>query len=293
MGLEAPLQLITCGGTISMDSNDNVRLPGSSDSLIDLVHSIRPDLEHVSHSASDSSQFSPQDWRDISALVAERSSRGPVLVTHGTDTLAWTAAALALSGPFANPVVITGSNVPLGESGSDGPRNVGGALQTLRMIREGVWVVFGGEAGDPLHVIQAGFATKRFSTGRSLCDVSNTPFAVIEDGVFTQVGALRDIEPVHTINGPVHVEFVWPGWRPIEVSEPNILLVVYHSATAHESVIEWARGLITQGHRVIAATQSQWNEQAYESSRAMIEAGIGITTLPLELAAVSMVLRNS
>jgi L-asparaginase/Glu-tRNA(Gln) amidotransferase subunit D len=276
-----------------MERHDNIRFPAESTSLVELVRSIRPDVEHVSHTSSDSSQFVPQDWSEIISLVKQRSTRGPVLVTHGTDTMAWTAAALALSGPFPHPVVITGSNVPLDEPGSDGPRNVGGALQTIRSLESGVWVVFGGEKSEPVHVIQAGFATKRFSVGRSLCDVNNTPYAVIEDGQFEIVGEVRQIEKLNSVPGSVHVEFIWPGWQPKEVVGANVLLVVYHSATAHHDVITWAGELVSRGHRVFAATQSEWNEQAYESSEAMRAVGIEITTLPLELAAASMIITGS
>jgi len=273
-----------------MSRHDEIRVAGSSNALVELVSTIRPDVEHTSHTSSDSSQFKPHDWDEIVTLVRQRSERGPVLVTHGTDTLAWTAAALAIAAPFAHPVVITGSNVPLGEVGSDGHINVGAALQTLRTVNDGVWVVFAGDQGDAAHVIQAGYATKRFAGGRSLCDVSNAPYAVIEEGVFSVVGTIRELAPLHAHPGDVHLEFVWPGWKPSDVQAPNVLLVVYHSATAQHDVISWAGELVARGHRVVAATQSEWNQQSYESSEAMRLAGIEITTLPLELAAVSMVL---
>ena len=47
------------------------------------------------------------------------------VITHGTDTLAYTAAALhQMLRHLSKPVIITGAQLPLEAEGSDGPRNL-------------------------------------------------------------------------------------------------------------------------------------------------------------------------
>lgn len=87
------------------------------------------------------------DWNRIAAVIAagQDTYRGFV-VTHGTDTLAYTAAALsfALVG-LTRPVVVTGSMLPFGADGSDAGRNLGDAMLALGAAPAGVWVQFAGQ----------------------------------------------------------------------------------------------------------------------------------------------------
>jgi L-asparaginase len=74
----------------------------------------------------DSSEMQPESW---SALAAKLFSLLPkfdgAVVTHGTDTLAWTASALSFMLPaVAKPVVVTGAQRPLAEVRSDARLNL-------------------------------------------------------------------------------------------------------------------------------------------------------------------------
>ncbi|WP_148716357.1 asparaginase [Chitinolyticbacter meiyuanensis] len=95
----------------------------------------------------DSSSMTPADWVRIAQDVAE-SAEGydGFLVLHGTDTLAWTAAALAyqLQG-LGKPVLLTGAMRPWGAAESDAPRNVAAALAWLESAHQAtIGVVFAG-----------------------------------------------------------------------------------------------------------------------------------------------------
>lgn len=73
------------------------------------------------------------------------------MVTHGTDTLEETAVlcdVLALDGPAAPPVVLTGAIRPAGATGSDGPANIYDAVAAASAAvtaGTGALVAFGGE----------------------------------------------------------------------------------------------------------------------------------------------------
>ncbi|GAA6209660.1 asparaginase [Cognatishimia sp. WU-CL00825] len=95
----------------------------------------------------DSANADPSDWTRVAQIIAqERGNYQGFVVTHGTDTLAYTAAALcfALEG-LDVPVIVTGSMLPLSEQGSDGHRNLRDALQAGLTAPAGVWVQFSGQ----------------------------------------------------------------------------------------------------------------------------------------------------
>lgn len=88
------------------------------------------DLELVVPFNLDSSRVGPKEWATLArALHAARASFDAFLVIHGTDTMAYTAAALsyALVG-FGKPIVLTGSQLPLAAARSDARGNLVDAL---------------------------------------------------------------------------------------------------------------------------------------------------------------------
>ncbi len=94
----------------------------------------------------DSANATPADWDRIAATIAARyDTHDAFLVTHGTDTLAYTAAALcfALEG-LDKPVILTGAMLPLSVEGSDGGQNLLDSLVAAHTAPAGVWVQFAG-----------------------------------------------------------------------------------------------------------------------------------------------------
>src|SRR2546430_6463929 len=74
----------------------------------------------------DWSAIGPDEWSALAdEIAAARAGHDGVVVIHGTDTMAYTASALsfALRG-LDRPVVLTGSQRPLGEIRSDARRNL-------------------------------------------------------------------------------------------------------------------------------------------------------------------------
>lgn len=95
----------------------------------------------------DSSAATPADWSRLAGDIAARyRDYAGVVVLHGTDTLAWSAASLAyqLQG-IDRPVVLTGAMQPLEAEQSDAADNVALALQFAAnpALRE-VAIAFGG-----------------------------------------------------------------------------------------------------------------------------------------------------
>lgn len=90
------------------------------------ISHLQPPIE----SANADAETAPKIARAIRARVRTQGARG-VVVTHGTDTLAYTAARLAFElGDLGCPVVLTGSMLPLGAAGTDVPANLSLAVRT-------------------------------------------------------------------------------------------------------------------------------------------------------------------
>lgn len=95
-----------------------------------------------------SSQITPEDWTRIAiAIYREYKKHDAFLILHGTDTMAWTASALAFAlRGLRKPVILTGSMVPSTVEGSDAQANV---LDSILFVHKavkrdipGVYVVF-------------------------------------------------------------------------------------------------------------------------------------------------------
>ena len=94
----------------------------------------------------DSSCMGPTDWNRIGTdIMAQYADFDGFVILHGTDTLAYTAAALSFQlENLSKPVLITGSQRPWFATGSDAPANVTSALKSASGDWPGVRVAFGG-----------------------------------------------------------------------------------------------------------------------------------------------------
>lgn len=131
------LLMIYTGGTIGMIENpvSHVLEPFDFDHLLENVPKLKMldfAIEHYEFPQPlDSSAMNPEHWGDI-ARVIERNYDlyDGFVVLHGTDTMAYTASALSymLQG-LTKPVILTGSQLPIGEVRTDGEENLITALQ--------------------------------------------------------------------------------------------------------------------------------------------------------------------
>jgi L-asparaginase len=98
----------------------------------------------------DSANMNPGHWlalRDAIVAAVEVDGHDAVLVLHGTDTLAYSAAALSfLLLGLGVPVLLTGAMQPAGVAGGDALPNLFGAMRALRRgVAPGVHLYFNGQ----------------------------------------------------------------------------------------------------------------------------------------------------
>lgn len=113
----------------------------------------------------DSADINPAHWERLAGHILNAVEQGydAVLLLHGTDTLAYSAAALAFRLLGLNiPVILSGSMLPAGVPGSDAGENLNGALCALATgIAPGVHIHFHGQ------LLSAVRTSKRTSEGRT------------------------------------------------------------------------------------------------------------------------------
>jgi len=91
----------------------------------------------------DSLEMSAED-RALIVRNCAACEESQIVVTHGTDTIVETAAALA-AGVTGKTIVLTGAMIPYVFSSSDGLFNLGSALSFAQVLPPGVYVAMNGQ----------------------------------------------------------------------------------------------------------------------------------------------------
>ncbi len=129
--------IIYTGGTIGMIENpkSGALEPFDFNHLIDNVPKIKMldyDIDNIQfEQLLDSSAMNPAHWEEMAGIIERNyDNYDGFVVLHGTDTMAYTASALSfMLQNLRKPVVITGSQLPIGEVRTDGEENLITALQ--------------------------------------------------------------------------------------------------------------------------------------------------------------------
>ena len=184
--------MLGTGGTIACVPSADGLVPAlDGPAMIRLV----PELEEVCTIEAkqilnlDSSNLSPVHWRLIAeAVAANYEQYDGFVITHGTDTMAYTAAALSqMLHNCQKPVVLTGAQLPIQAEGSDAPDNVYHAFLTATSNLKGVALVFGDL------VIHGACAKKLYTQSfNGFASINREPLATISHNhIFWQKGALQ------------------------------------------------------------------------------------------------------
>ena len=153
---KAKICLITTGGTISSiyDPGTHALRPGLSvEELLDRLPKGMGNIEVIQRELYqlDSANAQPHHWQELASAIKDVSEEIPdlqgIIVSHGTDTMTYSAAAVSfMIQDFGKPIVFTGAQIPASIPWSDGPRNL---LDAIRVAAFGdlgeTCIVFNGE----------------------------------------------------------------------------------------------------------------------------------------------------
>lgn len=141
--------LIYTGGTIGMirDPKSGQLKPFNFARLMDEVPELSKfNIDIHSHSFPnpiDSSDMQPGIWMEIAQLIGKNYNKHDgFVILHGSDTMAHTASALSfLLENLSKPVVLTGSQLPIGTIRTDGKENLITAIEIAAAQKNGKAIV--------------------------------------------------------------------------------------------------------------------------------------------------------
>ncbi len=130
--------VIYTGGTIGMIKNPETGLLNSFD--FNSVYEHIPELNRLMHTEIDtmsvtrpidSSEMSSEDWIQMAKLIQNSYDLyDGFVILHGTDTMSYTASALSfMIKDLQKPVILTGSQLPIGVIRTDGKENLITAIE--------------------------------------------------------------------------------------------------------------------------------------------------------------------
>ena len=142
--------MIGTGGTIASEMTDDGLTPElTPEQLLRYVPAISGlcRVDCLSLFSIDSTNVTPAHWTRIAAALRENYARyDGFVISHGTDTMAYTAAALSyLIQGSPKPIVLTGAQKPIWFDGTDSKRNLTDAFLYACRGCGGVQIVFNGK----------------------------------------------------------------------------------------------------------------------------------------------------
>ena len=146
MNEKKKILLLTTGGTIASIPGGEGLEPHRSGVMERELNQLRTyyDITVRDVMCLDSSNIRPEEWQLIAKSIFEqRAGFDGIVVSHGTDTMAYTASAVTFMLPDIDlPVVFTGSQLPLADMLSDGPENLRTAFAVAATGCPGVFLAF-------------------------------------------------------------------------------------------------------------------------------------------------------
>ncbi|MDY4951581.1 MAG: type I asparaginase, partial [Prevotella sp.] len=252
--------LIYTGGTIGMGRNAETGAlePLNFNHLIERM----PEFEYLQTGIEvyqftppiDSSNMNPRHWAQLVRIIADRYDRyDGFVILHGTDTMAYTASALSyMLENLTKPVILTGSQLPVGQLRTDGKENLVTSIEIASMHDERghalvpeVCIYFSGK------LLRGNRSTKQNADGFNAFDSFNYPH-LCDAGVnfdfnthyIMQPNWDKPMIPHYAMNSNVMVVSFFPG------IEEDIL----RSVLAAKNL----RGIIIRSYGSGNAPQSPW-----------------------------------
>ncbi len=244
----------------------------------------------------DSSDMSTQHWAKlVDIIVSNYNEYDGFVVLHGTDTMAFTASALSfmLQG-LTKPVILTGSQLPIGVLRTDGKENLLTAIEIAAAKRsEGTAKV--PEVCIYFHdkLMRGNRTTKVSADSFDAFKSNNFPNLAVSgieihynETAIRKADAATTLQPHYVMDSNIIIFSLFPGIQPdivkrvLENSElKGVIFRTFGSGNAPRS--EWLADALTEatkkGKIIVNVTQCSTGSvkmSLYETGRQLLEAGI-------------------
>lgn len=298
---KASILLIYTGGTIGMMQNPETGVlePLNFQHLKDNV----PELKKMGYTVSsiqfeppiDSSEVGPENWQKLVRIIANNYQQyDGFVILHGTDTMSFTASALSfMLENLSKPVILTGSQLPIGILRTDGKENLITAIEIAAAT----------ENGHPLVPEVCIFFENNLLRGNRTTKVSADNFNAFRSYNYPSLAHVgihikydmpqifhpipqRPLKPHYLLDRNIAVLKLFPGISPQVVESilntPDLKAVVMETygsgnAPCEEWFLNLVKESVAKGLVIVNVTQciaGAVEMQRYETGHKLLEAGV-------------------
>ena len=297
----ASILLIYTGGTIGMIENSETGVLESFNFQHLKEH--MPELKKLGYGVCtiqfdppmDSSEMGPESWTKIVKIIADNyNTYDGFVVLHGTDTMSFTASALSfMLENLSKPVILTGSQLPIGMLRTDGKENLITAIEIAAAKENGqpivpeVCIFFENDLmrGNRTSKINA----DHFNAFRSY----NYPvlahagiYIKYDDRQIYHSVSRKPLKPHYLLDRNVAILKLFPGISPLVIESilniPGIKGIVMETfgsgnAPSQEWFLNMLKDAVDRGIVIVNITQCSAGSvemHRYETGHKLLEAGV-------------------
>lgn len=283
--------LLTTGGTITASETPDGLAPAADDNRLRLALgslALHYDISIRSILNLDSSNIQPEEWQLIARSIDKaRLDFDGIVVTHGTDTMAYTASMLSyMLRNIPIPVVITGSQLPIHHPLSDAYGNLRCAFAMAASGIGGVYVAF------DYKIMLGTRAVKVRTTGFQAFESVNLPDVAVIDAngliIDSQVVPRQD-EPYalrDNLSTDVFLIKLTPGFNPavfdmlMQMKYRGLVIEAFGLGGLHyihRDLIGHLRQIVGQGVAVVICSQCLYERSdlsVYQTGKKALDQGV-------------------
>ncbi len=281
--------LLTTGGTIASLPGGEGLEPHRSEVMERQLEQLRSyfDITVEDLMCLDSSNIRPAEWQQIASRVFDtRLDYDGIVISHGTDTMAYTASAITWMLPgLDRPVVLTGSQLPLADVLSDGPDNLRTAFAMAASGHNGVYLAFDRKVMLGCRAVKvraSGFRAFESVNARYAAKVSNLGLTIDPEALQPQMGFPQLLT---SISSNVFLLKLTPGLDPAvfemlgNLGYKGIVIEAFGLGgvnVLHEG-LDGIRKALDRGISVVVTTQCLYDSAdlgVYQVGKKLLELGV-------------------
>lgn len=182
------IDIILTGGTIGTVVKKNQAALDNSLIFQELLKGSRHNFKIHNPFTIHSENLIPDHWQALYREINSIEDTDGIIITHGTDTLVYTAAFLSLAYAKRNvPIILVSSSQPMHHPQSNAKDNFHMALKAIEKGVKGVFVSYRNE-GAPATLYLANKLLGFAPYSHRLLSAEKEPYAAIKDGEFIRFG---------------------------------------------------------------------------------------------------------
>lgn len=283
--------LLTTGGTIASGKSEvGLRPQLTSSALLNYISDLNKyyKIDAMDILNLDSSNIQAEEWQTIArAVMNGLKDYDGIVITHGTDTMAYTASALSyMLQNLKKPVVITGSQLPISNLLTDARNNLYTAFCAVDKDIRGVSIAFNHK------IIRGCRAVKVRTMGFEAFESVNAPYLgeVYADGLHVNENELKECgkptELKDKLCGEVFLLKLIPGTNPdifdalMNMNYKGIILETFGAGGMHflrRNLLPKLKQLTGAGISVVACSQCLYESSdfsIYEVGKRLLDSGV-------------------